>query len=362
MLLNRRTVLPALLGAGLSLVPLACSGEGRGDAADTITLLNVSYDPTRELYAAVNERFAAEWRARSGRTLEIRQSHGGSGKQARAVIDGLRADVVTLALAWDIDAIHAQAGLIATDWQSRLPHNSCPYTSTIVFLVRAGNPKGIHDWGDLIRDDVRVITPNPKTSGGARWNWLAAWGAAMADSLGGPDALGAAVEPAAREAAEEAALAYVTELLRRVPVLDSGARGATNTFVQGGIGDVLLTWENEALLAVRELGAGQVDLVTPSISILAEPPETVVDRNVERNGTREVADAYLRFLFTEEGQVLAAEHGYRPRDAAVAERFADRFASLRRFTIDEVFGGWQQAHREHFAEGGTFDRAQAAGR
>ena len=302
-------------------------------------LLNVSYDPTRELYQDINQAFARVWKDKTGETVRINQSHGGSGKQARSVIDGLEADVVTLALAYDIDAIADKSGLLARDWQGRLPENSTPYTSTIVFLVRKGNPKHIKDWDDLVQPDVQIITPNPKTSGGARWNYLAAWGHALARS--GND------EGKARE--------FLTRLYRNVPVLDSGARGATTTFVQRGIGDVLLAWENEAILAVEELGRDQFDLVVPSLSILAEPPVAVVDKVVDKHGTRAVAEAYLRFLFTAEGQELGARHHYRPRDPAVAARHAAQFPNLQLFSIDQL-GGWQKIQQTHFNDGGVFDQ------
>src|SRR5687767_9168240 len=300
--------------------------------------LNASYDPTRELYVAVNAAFAKYWKSKAGQDITFRQSHGGSGSQARAVIDGLDADVVTLALAYDIDAV-SNSGLIHKDWQKRLPQNSAPYTSTIVFLVRKGNPKGIKDWSDLVRSGVQVITPNPKTSGGARWNYLAAWEFAKRRG-GGNDAK-------ARE--------FVTALFKNVPVLDSGARGATTTFVQRGIGDVLLAWENEAYLAIAE-EKDKVEIVAPSISILAEPPVTVVDKVVAKKGTKAMADAYLQFLYSPEGQEIAAKHYYRPRDAKVAAKYANRFANVQLFTIDEAFGGWQAAQKAHFADGGTFDQ------
>ena len=307
-------------------------------AADA-TLLNVSYDPTRELYQELNAAFAKHWQARTGKTVEVQQSHGGSGKQARAVIDGLEADVLTLALAYDVDAV-AKSGLLSAGWQKRLPDNSAPYTSTIVFLVRKGNPKGIRDWADLARPGVSVITPNPKTSGGARWNYLAAWGWALRQPAGS--------EAKARE--------FVTRLLRNVPVLDSGARGATNTFVQRRLGDVLLSWENEAHLVVNELGRDRFEIVTPSVSILAEPPVSVVDKVVDKKGTRAVAQAYLEFLYTPEGQEIAARHYYRPRLAAVAQKHAPRFGKAPVFTIDEVFGGWAKAQKVHFDDGGVFDQ------
>ena len=311
---------------------------GLARAAD-VTLLNVSYDPTRELYQEFNAAFAKHWQAKAGKAVEIQQSHGGSGKQARAVIDGLEADVLTLALAYDIDAV-AKSGLLPAGWQKKLPDNSAPYTSTIVFLVRRGNPKGIKDWGDLVRPGVSVITPNPKTSGGARWNYLAAWGYALRQP-GGTD-------QRARE--------FVTRLFRNVPVLDSGARGATNTFVQRGLGDVLLSWENEACLVVNELGRDRFEIVTPSVSILAEPPVAVVDHVVDRKGTRAVAQAYLEYLYTAEGQEIAARHYYRPRLAAVAAKYAARFGKAPLFTIDEVFGGWTKAQKAHFDDGGIFDQ------
>jgi len=309
-------------------------------AAD-FKLLNVSYDPTRELYEDYNQAFAAYWKAKTGDTVTVNQSHGGSGKQARSVIDGLEADVVTLALAYDIDALATQGRLIPADWQRRLPDNSAPYTSTIVFLVRKGNPKKILDWGDLVRPGVSVITPNPKTSGGARWNYLAAWAWALQ-------------QPGGNAAAAEA---FVKKLYHNVPVLDSGARGSTVTFVERGIGDVLLAWENEALLAVKELGPDKFDIVAPSLSIVAEPPVAWVDQNVDRHGTRKVAEEYLRYLYSAQGQEIAAKHFYRPRDPAVAARYAKQFANIPRLvTIDAVFGGWARAQATHFADHGTFDR------
>ncbi len=309
-------------------------------AAQTVTLLNASYDPTRELYADFNAAFARHWKAKTGQTVNVRQSHGGSGKQARAVIDGLEADVVTLALAYDVDAIARSGALIAPGWPKRLPHNSAPYTSTIVFLVRKGNPKGIRDWGDLVKPGVEVITPNPKTSGGARWNYLAAWAWALRQP-GGTDAT---------------ARAFVTELFRHVPVLDSGARGSTTTFVQRGIGDVLLAWENEAYLAVKELGANQVEIVAPSLSILAEPSVALVDKVVDKRQTRAVAEAYLQYLYSPEGQALAARHYYRPRDATAQAQAPVKFPKLTLVTIDDVFGGWQKAQMVHFGDGGIFDQ------
>jgi sulfate transport system substrate-binding protein len=322
---------------------VACSGPPGDGAGRTLDLLNVSYDPTRELYQEVNAAFIKHWQATSEQPVTIQQSHGGAGAQARAVIDGLEADVVTLALAYDIDAI-AASGLLHTGWQDRLPRNSAPYTSTIVFLVRRGNPKGIKDWSDLITPGVGVITPNPKTSGGARWNYLAAW--EYAKRLpGGNDAT-------AKE--------FVGRLYGNVPVLDSGARGATTTFVQRGIGDVLLTWENEAYLALEET-QDQIEIVVPSMSILAEPPVAVVDQVVDRKGTRAVAEEYLQFLYTPEGQEIAAKNHYRPRDEAVAAKYASTFSSVTLFTIDEAFGGWQAAQEVHFADGGTFDQIYRPG-
>ncbi len=305
-----------------------------------VNLLNVSYDPTRELYQDFNASFAKYWKKKSGQNVVVKQSHGGSGKQARAVIDGLEADVVTLALAYDIDEIHDKAKLIPENWQKRLSHNSSPYTSTIVFLVRKGNPKHIRDWNDLVKPGVAVITPNPKTSGGARWNYLAAWGYALKQKGGN--------EPKARE--------FVTRLYKNVPVLDSGARGATNTFVQRGLGDVLLAWENEAFLAVNELGKDKFEIVVPSVSILAEPPVTVVDKVVDKKGTRKVAEEYLKYLYTTEGQEIAAKNYYRPRDNKVAAKYARVFPKVRLFTIDELFGGWRKAQKTHFADGGIFDQ------
>jgi sulfate transport system substrate-binding protein len=313
--------------------------------ADT-TLLNVSYDPTRELYRDFNAAFAAQWKKEMGEKVTINQSHGGSGKQSRSVIDGLEADVVTLALAYDIDALHEHGDLVPADWQKRLPDNSAPYTSTIVFLVRKGNPKGIKDWDDLVKPGIAVITPNPKTSGGARWNYLAAWGYA-AKKYGG----------------DAAAKDFVAKLFRNVPVLDSGARGATTTFVERGQGDVLLAWENEALLALGESGGkDKLDVVVPSVSILAEPSVSVVDKVVDKRGTRKIAEAYLKYLYTAEGQEIAAKDGYRPRDATVAGKYANKFPAVPLFTVDEAFGGWQKAQKTHFADGGTFDQIYTPGR
>jgi sulfate/thiosulfate transport system substrate-binding protein len=325
------------LVATVALLAIAAGAQAQ------VKLLNVSYDPTRELYQELNTAFAKRWKNETGQALSVQQSHGGSGAQARAVIDGLEADVVTLALAYDIDAI-AEKGLLARDWQQRLPNNASPYTSTIVFLVRKGNPKGIKDWNDLVRRDVKVITPNPKTSGGARWNYLAAWGFAL--KTGGDD--------------EAKARAFVTRLYRNVPVLDTGARGSTITFVQRGLGDVLLAWENEAFLAINELGKDKLEVVVPSVSILAEPPVAVVDQVVDRHRTRKAAEAYLQFLYTREGQEIAAKHYYRPRSEAVAAANADRFPRIALFTIDDTFNGWAAAQKTHFAEGGVFDQIAKA--
>ena len=308
-------------------------------AAD-LTLLNVSYDPTRELYQQIDAAFAAAWKAKTGDSVTIRQSHGGSGKQARSVIDGIEADVVTLALAWDIDEIAAKAKLLPADWQQRLPHASSPYTSTVVLLVRKGNPKHIRDWGDLARPEVKVVTPNPKTSGGARWGYLAAYGWALRQP-GGNDAK-------ARD--------YIAKVFRNVPVLDAGARASTVTFVERGIGDVLIAWENEAQLALREFGAGRFEIVVPATSILAEPPVALVDKVVDKRRTRKVAQAYLEFLYTPAGQEIVARSFYRPVDAQVAAKFAAQFPRIALFTIDEVFGGWEKAQKTHFADGGVFDQ------
>ena len=312
---------------------------GISSALAQTTLLNVSYDPTRELYKDFNAAFSKHWQGRTGQEVRIRQSHGGSGKQALAVRDGLEADVVTLALAYDIDAL-AERKLIPADWQTRFPHNSSPYTSTVVFLVRKGNPKNIRDWGDLARPGVSVITPNPKTSGGARWNYLAAWAWALKQPGGS--------ELKARE--------FVTAVYKNVPVLDSGARGATTTFVERGLGDVLIAWENEAQLAVNEVGRDKFEIVAPSLSILAEPPVAVIDKVVDKRGTRLTAQAYLDYLYSEEGQTIAAKHYYRPRDPKVAAKFAAQFPKLKLVTIDDTFGGWQKAQKSHFADGGSFDQ------
>ncbi len=316
---------------------------GAALGAQSIRLLNASYDPTRELYQAINPAFAAQWKARTGPTVSISQSHGGSGKQARSVIDGLPADVVTLALAHDIDALATQRHLLPTDWQQRLPGNSSPYLSTVVFLVRAGNPKGIRDWNDLLKPGVQVITPNPKTSGGARWNYLAAWGQALKQ----------------KDGSETKARAYVAELFRRVPVLDSGARGATTTFVERGLGDVLLAWENEALLVTGGNGKGKFQIVTPSVSVLAEPSVAWVDKVVQRKGTAAVAKAYLEFLYTPEAQKIIAQNGYRPSDPKALQAVGDRFPKLKLFTVADTFGGWERAHEAHFRDGGSFDQLAA---
>jgi sulfate/thiosulfate-binding protein len=332
----------SLIGAGAALAALsACSAPAPKSAA---TLLNVSYDPTRELYKDVNAAFAADWKTRAGQDLAINQSHGGSGKQARSVIDGLQADVVTLALADDIDQI-AKRGLIAPDWQKRLPNNSAPYTSTIVFLVRKGNPKGIKDWSDLVKPGVAVVTPNPKTGGAPRWAYLAAWAYAL-KRPGGSDA-------SARD--------FVRRLYAQVPVLDSGARGSMTTFAQRGVGDVLLTWENEAHLAHEEFGAEAFEIVYPSISILAEPSVAVVDKVVERRGTRAIAEGYLNFLYSPEAQDLIGKHHYRPRDPAAAAKYAAKFPSIALVTIDDPFGGWAKAQATHFADGGVFDQIYKPG-
>ena len=323
-----------LMAATLACLNLTMAGAQAKD----ITLLNVSYDPTRELYQDFNKAFGTYWKGKTGDSVTVKQSHGGSGKQARSVIDGLEADVVTLALAYDVDELAERARLIPADWQKRLAHNSSPYTSTIVFLVRKGNPKGVKDWDDLAKPGVSVITPNPKTSGGARWNYLAAWGYAL--KKGGNDAK---------------AKDFVSAIFKNVPVLDSGARGSTTTFVERGIGDVLISWENEAFLAVKELGPEKFEIVVPSVSILAEPPVAVVDKVVDKHGTRAVAQAYLEYLYSPEGQKIAGENYYRPIDAKVAAQFSKLFPKITLFTIDEVFGGWAKAQKTHFSDGGTFD-------
>ena len=326
----------AALTAGLLLGPLQAAAQS--------TLLNASYDPTRRFYAAVNKAFTARWRTERGESVRVYQSHGGSGAQARAVIYGLEADVVTLALASDIDAIASRSDLLPKDWQRRLPHNSAPYTSTIVFVVRKGNPKGIRDWSDLIKPGIQIVTPNPKTSGGARWNYLAAWGYALRNN----------------DKDEAKARDFIAALYRNAPVLDTGARGSTITFIRRGIGDVLIAWENEALVTANEITKGEVEVVVPSLSVLAEPPVAIVDKVVERRGTRTLAQAYLEFLYTQEGQTLAAEHYLRPSTPAAAARYADRFPQLELLTIAD-FGGWAAAQKAHFAEGGVFDQIYRPG-
>jgi sulfate/thiosulfate transport system substrate-binding protein len=324
---------------------VSAGSQGPRSSAKPVTLLNVSYDPTRELYEDYNKQFASYWKEKTGQDVTVRQSHGGSGKQARSVIDGLEADVVTLALAYDIDQIADKSRLIPADWQKRLPHNSSPYTSTIIFLVRKGNPKQIKDWSDLARSGVSVVTPNPKTSGGARWNYLAAWGWALRQPGG----------------SEAKAQAFVGALYKNVPVLDAGARGSTTTFVERGIGDVLIAWENEALLAVKEFGPDKFEIVVPSSTILAEPPVAVVEKVAKKHGTLEVARAYLEHLYSQEGQEIAARDFYRPRLEAVAGKYAGQFPKVNLFTVDEVFGGWQKAQEIHFADGGVFDRIYLSG-
>jgi sulfate/thiosulfate-binding protein len=334
-MLLKKIILSALVTALIA--PLSHAAE--------VSLLNVSYDPTRELYQDFNAAFAKQWKAKSGDDVKVKQSHGGSGKQARGVIDGLEADVVTLALAYDIDAI-AERGLLAKDWQKRLPHNSSPYTSTIVFLVRKGNPKGIKDWGDLVKPGIAVITPNPKTSGGARWNHLAAWGYALKQPGG----------------SEASAKEFIGKLYKNVPILDSGARGATTTFVERGIGDVLLAWENEALLAIKELGPDKVEIIAPSVSILAEPPVAIVDKVVDKHGTRKVAEAFLQYLYTDEGQEIAAKNYYRPTLEKIAKKYAAQYPKVKLFNIEEIAGGWTKAQKAHFADGGVFDQIYQPGK
>lgn len=315
-------------------------------AGQNTTLLNVSYDPTREFYQDFNAAFTKYWEAKTQQKMTINQSHGGSGKQARSVIDGLDADVVTLALAYDIDAISEKSNLLPKNWQTRLPHNSSPYTSTIVFLVKKGNPKGIKDWGDLVKPGVSVITPNPKTSGGARWNYLAAWGYALKQNSGD----------------ENKAKDFVARLYKNVPVLDSGARGSTTTFIERGIGDVLIAWENEAILSVTDIGKDKYEIVVPSVSILAEPPVALIDKNADKHGTRVLAEAYLNYLYSPEGQEIAAKHYYRPRLTSVAAKYANKFPKVTLFTMDELFGSvgaWQKAQKTHFNDGGTFDQIYA---
>ena len=325
-----------------TLLSAACSSEKTSSGKEKVKkkeLLNVSYDPTREFYKEFNEEFAKQWKEEKGEEVVINQSHGGSGSQGRSIIDGIEADVATLALAYDIDAISEARDLLPQDWQKRLPQNSTPYTSTIVFLVRKGNPKEISDWGDLVKKDVSVVTPNPKTSGGARWNYLAAWSYAKQKYNGD----------------ETKVKDYMKKLFGNVAALDSGARGATTSFVERGLGDVLIAWENEAILSLNELGKDKFEIVAPSISILAEPPVAVIDKNVDKKGTREVAEAYLKYLYTETGQELAAKNYYRPRDKDVLAKYKDSFPDVKLVTIDEEFGGWQKAQKTHFADGGTFD-------
>jgi len=339
------------------------SGSSGAKKGEKVTLLNVSYDPTRELYQEFNASFADYWKQKTGQIVTVEQSHGGSGKQARAIIDGLEADVATLALSYDIDAIATKAKLLDPEWQKRLPHNSAPYTSTIVFLVRKGNPKQIKDWPDLVKEGVEVITPNPKTGGGARWNYLAAWGSVLKKELG--DLAKVSAEPEADDvkAAQEKAKAYITELFKHVPVLDPSARASTNTFVQRELGDVLITWENEAFLAVKELGPEKVEIVVPSVSILAEPPVAVVDSFAKKHGTEEVAKAYLEHLYSPQGQQLAAKHYYRPvqKDLVSADQLS-HFSDVELFTIDAVFGGWAKAQAAHFDDGGVFDQIYQPGK
>jgi sulfate/thiosulfate-binding protein len=345
-----------LYGCGKKASASAEGSTGPAAAAASVTLLNVSYDPTRELFVDVNGAFAKSWKEKTGQAVTVNQSHGGSSKQARAVIDGLEADVVTLGLAYDIDSIAEKSGLIPTDWQKRLPGDSTPYASTIAFLVRKGNPKGIKDWDDLVRPGIQVITPNPKTSGSARWNYLGAWGFALKKELGD---LAKVRDPAFakdRAAAEGEARAFVTALYKNVPVLDSGARGATTTFVNRGIGDVLVNWENEILLGAKELGADKFEMVIPPRSILAEPTVSLVDKNADKHGTRAVAEAYLEFLYSDAGQEIGAKHYFRPQNAAVAERHATRFPKLEMFTLAEIAGDWKTAQKTHFADGGVFDQ------
>lgn len=353
-----RTILRLFAFAAWLTLLAAC---GRNDSGDgKLQLLNVSYDPTREFYRDINEQFAAEWKQQTGQTLTVKQSHGGSGSQARSVIEGLQADVVTLALAYDVDAIQKTGKHLGADWQTRLPNNSAPYVSTIVFVVRQGNPKNIRDWEDLLQPGIAIITPNPKTSGGARWNYLAAWGAVLHRELGGD--FGKLSDPKAAEqvaAAQAKAQAFVEALYQHAPVLDRGARAATNTFTQRNIGDVMIAWEDEAIMTLREF-AGQYEIVVPSRSILAEPVVAVVDTVVDRKGTRQAAEAYLRYLYTPQGQETAAKHYFRPSDPAILAKHRDIFPELKLFTIDEVFGGWNKAQPEHFADGGVFDRIYAS--
>jgi len=335
------------------LVLVGCGSRSTDN--DTIKLLNVSYDPTREFYQEFNHEFSKHWKSTEGQNIEILMSHGGSGSQARAVIEGLNADVVTLALAQDVNAIHEQSGLLPADWQSLLPHNSAPYTSTIVFLVRKGNPKNIRDWDDLIRDGVQVITPNPKTSGAARWNYLAMWGFALKQELGDLSNVRDTIHIDELKSAEIYATEFVSRVFQNVPVLDQAARAATNTFVQREIGDVLINWENEVLLALERFGSENFEIVVPSVSILAEPTVALIDRNVDQNGTRSIAKSYLEYLYSDVGQDLAAKHYYRPRSQSILDRHSDKFVPISLFTIDDVFGGWSEANDKHFSPGGIFD-------
>ena len=356
-MISRPFVAFGLFSIALFSIAVFAGGCRRSADPNAVRILNVSYDPTRELYKEFNRVFAEHWARQSGQTLDIRMSHGGSGKQARSVIDGLEADVVTLALAYDVDAIRRKSGLMPKDWQSRLPDNSAPYTSTIVLLVRKGNPKGIKDWNDLVKPDVSVITPNPKTSGGARWNYLAAWGYVLKRELGDLAKLHDPNSADAVAKANEKAKEFIREIFQHVKVLDTGARGSTMTFVQRGIGDVLLAWENEAFLSIHELGPDKFEIVVPSISILAEPSVAVVDKVADKHGTREVAEAYLKHLYSSEGQTLAAKHYYRPRDAeGVPEKYMERFPDVELFTVRDVFGGWEKAQAEHFNDDGVFDQ------
>jgi sulfate transport system substrate-binding protein len=353
------------LVAGCSTSSTPSEGAGQSKSTKQVKLLNVSYDPTREFYNDFNRNFALYWETKTGEKVTIEQSHGGSGKQARAVIDGLEADVVTLALAYDIDAIVDNAQLLDADWQKEFEHNSSPYTSTIVFLVRKGNPKNIKDWSDLTKEGVEVITPNPKTSGAARWSYLAAWGHVLKQELGGFEKLADESAKGEVAAANEKARKFITELFKHVPVLDSGARGSTNTFVQTGIGDVLLAWENEAFLAVQEAknaGKEELEIVVPSLSILAEPPVAIVDKVASKHGTTELAQAYLEYLYSPQGQQLAAKHYYRPADEeAIPEEYRTRFTNVELFKINDVFGDWRSAQKEHFDDGGVFDQIYQPG-
>jgi sulfate/thiosulfate-binding protein len=360
----------AVIFAGAVLVGCNSHSTSSGDSNQPggktakVTLLNVSYDPTRELYAEFNKAFVEHWKSETGQEVVIEQSHGGSGKQARAVIDGLQADVVTLALGYDVHAVatKGRTPLMDADWQKKLPHNSAPYTSTIVFVVRKGNPKGIKDWDDLVKDGVEIITPNPKTSGGARWNYLAAWGYILKRELGDLKKVNDSSAAEEVKAAHEKARQFVADLFKRVTVLDSGARGSTNTFTERELGDVLLAWENEAFLAVKERGADKFEIVVPSISILAEPPVAVVTANTEKKGTTEVAQAYLQYLYSPVGQQIAAKHYYRPAVSdAISEEQRKQFVDVELFTIDDVFGGWEKAQAEHFDDGGVFDQIYQPG-